>query len=159
MRQMRSTMEVMKLNHQAENLRQAQAARYIPQTPLYTPPSHYESSFGQVRERPNPWQQWVPPRTLSPQSANSSFPSTPNDWSKNPSTGFGQQQHHSMGYPSRPLPPPQILSSNHSPYYGNGGNYSQFTPVWNGHPNGCYCCHRSVDYDRGHHSYSIQTMA
>ena len=164
MQQIQSTMEVMKLNHQAENLRQAQvAARYPPQTPLYTPPSHYEASFGQVRERPNPWQQWIPPRTLSPQSANSSFPSTPADWFKNPSTGFGQQQqqqqHHSMGYSSRPLPPPQILSSNHSPYYGASGNYSQFLPTWNGHPNGCHCCHRSADYDRGHHPYSVQTMA
>lgn len=153
-RLMQTNMEALKLNHQAEAIRQSQATRYLPQTPLYTPPSHHESSFGQARERPNPWQQWIPPRTLSPQSANSSFPSTPADWFKHPSTGFGQ---HSMAYSSRPLPPLQILSSNHSPYYG--GNYSQYTPIWTGHPNGCHCCHRSADYARVHNAYGVQTVA
>lgn len=153
-RQIQSSMDALKLNH--VEMRQPQATRYLPQTPLYTPPSHHEASFGQTRERPNPWQQWVPPRTISPPSAGPSFPSTPAEWFKNPSSGFGQ---HSMAFSSRPVPPLQILPSNQSPYYGN--NYSQYTPAWSSHPIGCHCCHRSADYNRFglHQGYGVSSIA
>ena len=160
-RSMQSSMEALKLSKlpwQPEMARQPQTTRYLPQTPLYTPPSHHhESNFGPYRERPNPWQQWNPPRNLSPPSAGPSYPSTPADWFHKPSTGFGQ---HSMAFSNRPLPPLQILPSSQSPYYPN--NYSQYTPVWSGHPPSCHCCQRSSDYPRvnmSQHGYGIPSAA
>lgn len=131
------------------------AHRYGPQTPLYTPP-YTETSFGSANRDRNagPWQ-WTPARDLSPPSAGHGGSATP-EWYKHNMTGFNQ---HSMAYSNRPLPPLQILPSNHSPFYGA---YSQqFTPSpWNAHGPACQCGHCAVHHERYgfHATYGMQTV-
>ena len=149
------SMEALKLTPVDTVRMQYRAPQYTPLTPMYTPPSTETQFSSGGRERTqNHWQQW-PVRDLSPPSAGTSGPTTP-EWYKHNVMGFNQ---HSMTYSNRPLPPLQIVPSNHSPFYG--GYPSQFTPSpWNQHGNGCGCGYCTASHERYHPivNYGMQAV-
>lgn len=131
-RNMTLSMEALQLTN-VDPVRMTQSAhqRYLPPTPLYTPP--YECSFTTgVRDRSQPWQQWGPLRTSVSPSAGPSQPPTP-EWYQQGVTGFGQ---HSATYSNRPLPPLQLLPS---PYYDYPSQHYTPSPWSNSHLTGCGC--------------------
>ena len=151
------SMEALKITP-LDPVRMTQSAhpRYMPQTPLYTPPS-YECTFSSTaRERSQPWQQWGPLRTsLSPPAALSHL-HTP-EWYQHNITGFGQ---HSAAYSTRPLPPLQIMPSAHSQFYDYPSQ--QYTPSpWTGHMAGCGCGYCAMGQERYSmaHNFGVQSVA
>ena len=146
------SMESLKLNPVDPNRMQYPATRYNPQTGLYTPP-YTENFKPNMGGRTQPWQQWA--TRNSPPSAGPSGPTTP-EWYRQSIMGFGQ---HSMAYSNRPLPPLQVLPSNHSPYWGG---YQQFTPSpWGLHNAACGCGYCALHHERYAMSatYSMHTVA
>ena len=153
-KKMSLSMEALKLTPVDPVRGQYSVAKYGPQTPVYTPTCGESDFSSAMRDRMyQPWQQWQPVRTLSPPSADPSFPNTP-DWYK---MGFNQ---HSMALSNRPLPPPQILPSNHSPYYTGYPSQQYTLSPWNGHGAGCGCGYCALSHERYPlaNNYGVQTV-
>ena len=149
------SMEALKLTPVDPTLRfQHSAPKYMPPTPLYTPP-YSEAMYGMKDRTPPYWNQW-PARNLSPPSANHTSPNTPN-WYEPQSATYNQRGSMWSSSQLPRLPPPSTHSS--PTYYSTHGQ--QYATGW-GHGAGCGCgcgyCAMHPDRYSMQQSYAMQTV-